>query len=99
MKGDSNMSANERKSKFALCTPEQSLLKQRAEYDALLKKHTKLVQDFEEMYATLRTLAQNVDALRDRVGHTLAAERGLPESIHVDDISDGCLVERFVSPL
>ena len=84
------MSANERKSKFAVSTPEQSLLRQRAEYDALLKKYTTLVQDFEDMYTTIRILARDVDALRDRGGHALAVMRGLPESIHVDDIPDGC---------
>jgi hypothetical protein len=84
------MSANHRK--FALTlSPEQRLSIQQAEFDALQRKHTKLAQDFEAMYTTVCTLARHVDALRDRVGHALAAVRGFPESIHVDEIPEGCL--------
>jgi hypothetical protein len=84
------MSANESKLKFSVDSPALRLSTLRAEYDALLKKHTKLAPALQDMYTTLRTLAQEVDALRDRVGHALAAVRGFPESIHVDDIPDGC---------
>jgi hypothetical protein len=83
------MSANHHKYALTL-SPEQRLSIQRAEYDALLKKHTQLEQAFQAMYTTICTLARNVDALRDRAGHALAAVRGFPESIHVEEIPDGC---------
>ena len=85
------MSANESKLKLSVDdSPELFMRMQQAKYDDLLKKHTQLAQAFQEMYTTVRILTRHVDALRDRVGHALAAMRGLPESIHVDDIPDGC---------
>jgi NAD-dependent SIR2 family protein deacetylase len=72
-------------------SPELIIAKQQAEHDALQKEHAKLATALQEMYTTLRTLTRNVDALRDRAGHALAAVRGFPESMHVDDIPDGCL--------
>lgn len=84
------MSANESKSKFSVDSPELRLLLQQEEYEALQRKHSPLAPALQDMYTTLRTLAQEVDALRDRVGHALAAVRGFPASIHVDEIPDGC---------
>ena len=81
------MSANHVKFKIP---PELIIAKQQADYDALQKKHTTLEQAFEVMYTTLRTLSQDADALRERVGYALAALRGFPASMQADDIPDGC---------
>ena len=83
------MSANEIKT-LSLDTPAVLLSLLRVEYDDLQRKHTQLAPALQDMYTTLRTLARNVNALQDRLGHALAAVRGFPESLHVDEIPDGC---------
>ena len=84
------MSANESELKLSLDTPAVHLAILRVKYDDLQEKHTQLAPALQDMYTTLCTLARNVNALQDRVGHALAAVRGFPESIHVDEIPDGC---------